>query len=305
MSLNILYATNSRAPALAVHGGAGPRATELSLDASGDYRRGLSRALDAGRDVLTGGGSALDAVCAAVVRLEDDPLFNAGRGAALTSTGVAELDAAVMGGDGRAGAVAASHHARNPVLAARAVRDRTRHVLLIDPGAKLLREWGIEVADQDYFVTEHRLRQIRELARTGEEGPRSGTVGAVALDAAGHVACATSTGGMAGQADGRVGDSPLIGAGTYASDTSVAISCTGDGEAYIQGVVAHEIAAQIRLAGCDLIDAVDLAYADRIASRGATGGTIAVTPGGDLVIAHNSAAMFAGYWHGQGSDTFV
>src|ERR1700728_4435326 len=203
-------------PSLAVHGGAGGRVEELTLEGRAQYTEGLQAAFSAGWQVLASGGSALDAVCVSVEVLENDPLFNAGRGAALTSTGHAELDASVMTGSGVAGAVAASRHARNPVWLARAVMEHTEHVLIIDPGAAFLERHGLEVVDGARSITEPRRQQLERVTDDGAVATRHGTVGAVARDAAGRVAAATSTGGMVGQADGRVGDSPIVGAGVYA-----------------------------------------------------------------------------------------
>jgi beta-aspartyl-peptidase (threonine type) len=293
------------APLLLIHGGAGPRDTELARDEAEGYRRGLRHALEAGVAALDAGRPALDAVCAAVTELENEPLFNAGRGASLTGDGTAEMDAAVMTGEGQAGAVVVSRHVRNPVLAARAVMERTDHVLLLGPTLELAREWELPVESPDYFVTEHRLRQLDRVLGRIETAPRTGTVGAVAVDADGRIACATSTGGMAGQSVGRIGDTGLIGAGTFASADSVAVSCTGEGESYIEGVVAHDIAARIRYASQPLEEAVRATYADALDSRSASGGTIAVTPDGAAVIAHNSPAMFAGYWDGTEMQTFA
>lgn len=308
--MNILYSRRSPAdgevrPVLLIHGGAGPRSTELALQASQDYQRGLQQALDAGRSALVAGRCALDAVCAAVMVLEDNPLFNAGRGASLTREGTAELDAAVMDGEGRAGAVAVSRHVRNPVLAARAVLERTDHVLIVSPTAQLAAEWGLHTVEPDYFVTAHRQQQLEAVLQQEIAPSRSGTVGAVAIDAAGRVACATSTGGMVAQATGRVGDTALIGAGSFASSKSIAISCTGEGEAFIQGVVAHDIAARVRYAGATLQDSTRATYNEELAARHATGGTIALTPRGDALIAHNSNAMFAGHWDADGDYSAV
>ncbi|HET7305287.1 MAG TPA: isoaspartyl peptidase/L-asparaginase [Segeticoccus sp.] len=292
-------------PALAVHGGAGATRTELSLERAGAYEAGLQEALSAGQSVLEDGGSALDAVCAAVVSLEDTPLFNAGRGASLTADGTAELDASVMTGDGRAGAVAVSRHARNPVLAARAVLERTDHVLVVSPAEDAVQGWGLATADQDHFVTEHRRTQLERVLAGREAAPRKGTVGAVALDGQGRLAAATSTGGMVGQHVGRVGDSPLVGAGTFARDGVVALSSTGDGEAYVEGVVAHEIEARLRHTGCSVEEALRGTYADELDRRGATGGTIGVTGEGELVIGYSSEGMFRGYWDGQESQVLT
>lgn len=281
--------------ALVLHGGAGGRVEELSLEAHGLYEQGLAAAYEGGAGILAAGGSAIDAVCETVRRLEDNPLFNAGRGAALTSTGRAELDACVMTGDGRAGAVAVVRTAKNPVLVARAVLEESEHVLLVSPGDDALETWGIERETPDYFVTEARQRQLANVKARRLEGSRHGTVGAVAVDRDGRVAAATSTGGMVNQSDGRVGDTPVVGAGTYARDGFVAVSCTGAGEAFIEGAVAHDIFARMRYGGAELATAVVATIEAELDSRNAIGGVIAVGADGRLVVAHNSPAMFAAY----------
>src|SRR6201996_1208518 len=243
-------------PSLALHGGAGGRIEELSAEGRAPYEQGLTASYQAGWKVLTAGGDALDAVCASVEVLEDDPLFNAGRGAALTATGQAELDASVMTGDGRAGAVAVARYARNPVRLARVGMEQTDHVLIVDPDAEFLHHHGLDVVERGYFRTESRQRQLDRVLAGRAVAARHGTVGAAARDTSGQVAAATSTGGMTGQADGRVGDSPIIGAGVYARDHVAAVSCTGDGEAFIRGVVAYDVAARIRYAAADLAEAV-------------------------------------------------
>ncbi|HTU74306.1 MAG TPA: isoaspartyl peptidase/L-asparaginase [Trebonia sp.] len=280
-------------PSLALHGGAGGRVEELALEGDGPHAHGLLAAYQAGWRVLAAGGDALDAVCASVAALENDPLFNAGRGAALTATGQAELDASVMTGSGRAGAVAAARYARNPVLLARAVMEHTEHVLIVGPGAELVERHGLEVVEPGYFITEPRRQQLERVLDGRAAAARHGTVGAVARDAAGRVAAATSTGGMTGQADGRVGDSPIVGAGVYARDSVAAISCTGHGEAFIRGVVAHDVAARIRYAGADLAEAISGTVKEELTERGSTGGLIAVGGDGRVVVAHNSPAMFS------------
>jgi L-asparaginase / beta-aspartyl-peptidase len=287
-------------PNLAVHGGAGDRAEPLGAAQRARYERGLRAAYQAGWQVLDAGGDGLDAVCASVVVLEDDPLFNAGRGAALTATGQAELDASVMTGAGRAGAVAVARYARNPVRLARAVMEQTGHVLIVDPDEQFLRRHGLDVADRGYFVTERRRQQLDRVLAGRATAARHGTVGAAARDASGRVAAATSTGGMTGQADGRVGDSPIIGAGVYARDGVVAISSTGDGEAFLRGVVAYDIAARIRYAGAGLADAVRATFDTELTQRGATGGVVAVGGDGRVVVAHNSPMMFSA--RGPGPD---
>ena len=280
-------------PSLALHGGAGGRVAELNVAARAPYEHGLLAAYRAGWQVLAAGGGALDAVCASVEALENDPLFNAGRGAALTATGHAELDASVMTGSGRAGAVAASKYARNPVRLARAVLEHTEHVLVVDPDAAFLSQHGLEVVERDYFITEPRKRQLEHVLDGRVAAARHGTVGAVARDGAGRVAAATSTGGMTGQADGRVGDSPIVGAGVYARDNVVAISCTGDGEAFLRGVVAYDVAARIRYAAAGLAEAIRGTFDQELTQRGATGGLVAVGGDGRVVVAHNSPMMFS------------
>lgn len=287
--------TPKTAYSLAVHGGAGSRGHALTDAEAAEYHAGLRRALVAGQRVLAAGGPALEAVTSAVIELENDPLFNAGRGAALTSWGSAELDSSVMAGDGRAGAVAASRFARNPVLAARAVMEQTRHVLIVSPSSDRIAEWGLETVEPDYFVTPARVEQLHRLQDAATSGPRHGTVGAVARDVTGHLAAATSTGGIANQAVGRVGDTPVIGAGTFARDGVVAVSCTGQGEAFMRGVVAHDIAARIRYQGVGVEEAVRRTFAEELGGAQATGGVIAVDATGRTLLGFNSTDMFRGY----------
>jgi L-asparaginase / beta-aspartyl-peptidase len=276
--------------ALAIHGGAGtmPR-REMTGARRSRYETGLSRALEAGHAVLAKGGSALDAVCAAVVTLEDDPLFNAGRGACYNADEAHELDAAVMdGATRRAGAVAAVSRIRNPVLAARAVMEKSTHVLLVGRGAeRFARAHGVKLASSAYFATGARLAALRRHA-LGHHG----TVGAVALDGNGRLAAATSTGGYTGKLPGRVGDSPLVGAGTYADDLC-AVSGTGLGEAFIRTVLAYDVAARLRYAKDTLARATDAALA-RIAELRADGGVIAVDRRGNIAMPFNSEGMYRG-----------
>ncbi len=284
--------------ALAVHGGAGtiPR-DDAKLSRTPSYHDGLRRALMAGRDILGTGGSALDAVTEAVAALEDDPLFNAGRGSVFTRAGTQEMDACVMDGtDRRAGAVAGVFGPRNPVLAARAVMERSRHVLLIGEGAlAFCRAQGIAFCEPGYFHTEARWRELqRGLAHPAHEPPQYGTVGAVARDHFGNLAAATSTGGMTGKAPGRVGDTPIIGAGTYAENATCAVSATGHGEFFIRNGAAFEIAARLRHAGQSLQQAA-LAVIDELAAAGGSGGVIAVDRAGALALPFNTAGMYRGY----------
>ena len=262
------------------------------------YEQGLARALEAGHAVLTTGGRALDAVCAAVVELENDALFNAGRGACYNTEEKHELDAAVMdGATRRAGAVGGVSRIRNPVLAARAVMEQSRHVLLVGRGAeRFAREHGVRMASAAYFATRSRLLALRRRA-LGHHG----TVGAVALDAEGELAAATSTGGYTGKLPGRVGDSPLIGAGTYA-DELCAVSCTGLGEAFIRAVAAHDVSARMRYRREKLSSASAAALA-RVAALGGDGGLIAMDRRGNIVMPFNSEGMYRGAIDRRGRRT--
>ncbi len=267
---------------IAVHGGAG-RLTRQTLTPEQDAgaRAGLAAAIAAGAAILADRGSALDAVEAAVRVLEDDPHFNAGRGAVLTHAGAIELDAAIMDGATRAaGAVTGVTATRSPVALARAVMADGRHVFLAGVAADVFADdQALERATPGWFETDERRRQHAELIASGGDGfdvdMKYGTVGAVARDAAGHLAAATSTGGVTGKRWGRIGDSPVIGAGTWADDRSVAVSCTGSGEYFLRVGVGHEIDARVRLAGATLADATAAVLAE-VEALGGTGGAIVV-----------------------------
>jgi beta-aspartyl-peptidase (threonine type) len=253
--------------------------------------------LTAGRDVLAAGGSALDAVTEAVAKLEDDPLFNAGRGSVFTRAGTQEMDACVMDGmERRAGAVAGVFGPRNPVRAARAVMERSRHVLLIGEGAlAFCREHGVALCELRYFHTEARWQELqRALQHPDGEPPQYGTVGAVARDRRGNLAAATSTGGMTGKAPGRVGDTPIIGAGTYADNATCAVSATGHGEFFIRHAAAFAIAARLHHAGQSL-DVAARAVVDELAAAGGSGGVVAVDRNGALAWPFSTAGMYRGY----------
>ncbi|HZF44194.1 MAG TPA: isoaspartyl peptidase/L-asparaginase [Sphingomonadaceae bacterium] len=283
---------------LFVHGGSGIITRDrLSAEQDAAARAGLNAALDAGSAVLAGSGTALDAVEAAVRVLEDDPYFNAGRGAVFTFEGAQELDAAIMDGhDRHAGAVATVTATRNPVSLARAVMERSPHVLLSGAGADAFsREQGLEQAAPDWFAIPERRRQLDEMKANSVSGfdvdMKYGTVGAVALDAQGHVAAATSTGGVTGKRWGRIGDSPLIGAGTYADDRAGAVSATGAGEAFIRVGVAHEICTRLRLdTEGDAVGEV----LDEVRALGGTGGVIVVAPDGTGRWGFNTPGMYRG-----------
>ncbi|HWK36862.1 isoaspartyl peptidase/L-asparaginase [Sphingomonas sp.] len=273
---------------LAIHGGAGVIVRDRTTpEAEAAIRAALGRALDAGAAILADGGAALDAVAAAVRVLEDDPHFNAGRGAALTREGTAELDAAIMdGATRRAGAVARVSRTRSPVALARAVMEHSPHVFLAGVGADAFSlEAEAEQVDNGWFVTDERRRQREELLARNADAfdveMKYGTVGAVARDAAGHLAAATSTGGVTGKRWGRIGDSPVIGAGTWADDRSCAISCTGAGEFFLRAGAAHEIDARVRLTGATIADAADQVLAD-VRALGGTGGVIVAGADGGL-----------------------
>jgi beta-aspartyl-peptidase (threonine type) len=292
--------------AMAIHGGAGALRHTLSPQDEAQYRSSLEAALDAGYRVLERRGSALDAVVTAVRILEDDPIFNAGRGAVLTRDGSAELDAAVMDGRSlRAGAVAAVRHVKNPVELARCVMEKSSHVLLVGPGAEeLALEEGLAVLPSQYFVTRERRDQLESVqhGRPVSDVPyaSSGTVGAVALDAAGDLAAATSTGGTTNKRPGRVGDSPLIGAGTYAKNGVCAVSTTGHGESFIRAVAAYHICCALEHRGLSLEEAAREMLHDIVPGLGGDGGLIAVDGQGNLVAEFSSEAMFRGMRDSRG-----
>ena len=293
--------------ALAIHGGAGALpASRVPVDRLDEMRRDLGLALDAGLAVLSAGGPSLDAVVAAVVVLEDSRVFNAGRGAVLRKDASVRLDASVMSGDGRrAGAVCVLRGAKNPVRVARAVLERGREVMLAGEEAdRFALESGLELRPPEYFITDYRREQLERL--TAREGmaldhdvavvppgraPDEGqTVGAVALDANGHLAAATSTGGMTNASTGRVGDSPIIGAGTWASDETIALSATGSGEYFIRAAFAHEVHSRVAWRGSELGQAARDAL-DLVSALGGQGGCVAVDRAGRVTTPFNTGAM--------------
>ena len=285
--------------ALAVHGGAGAISrADMTPRQARCYREALKRVLAAGWRVLTGGGTSLDAVCVAVTAMEDSPLFNAGRGAVFNAAGEHEFDASVMDGATlEAGAVAAIRHARNPVLVARTVMEKSTHVVLAGAGAeRFARAHGFSSMPADYFFTRARwiaLQRARRAPGGLNDAERHGTVGAVALDSHGDLAAATSTGGYTNKMAGRVGDSALIGAGTYADNATCAVSATGHGETFIRAAVAYDISARMRYRGQSLREAA-VAAIRTVGRLGATGGVIAVNRRGAIAIAFNSAGMYRG-----------
>jgi beta-aspartyl-peptidase (threonine type) len=285
---------------LVIHGGSGamlPGRLSVEMDELG--RAGLNAALDAGESILAAGGAALDAVEAAARVLEDDPCFNAGRGSVLAYDGHVELDAAIMDGRNRdAGAVAGLRSTRAPVSAARAVMEQSPHVLMSYEGADdFACEAGLEQVPNRWFVTPERRRQLDELLAKGSEAfdadIKYGTIGAVAVDAQGHVAAATSTGGLTAKRWGRIGDSPLIGAGTYADDRAAAVSATGLGEIFIRAAAAHELCARVRIGGSGLQEALD-GVLEEVKALGGNGGLIAVSPSGEAAWGFTTPGMYRG-----------
>jgi beta-aspartyl-peptidase (threonine type) len=297
----------------------------LSPEKELEFHEALQRILRVGHAVLANGGSALDAVTAAVVGLEDCPLFNAGRGAVFTSAGTHELDASIMDGSNlRTGAIANVHHVRNPVLAARKVMEESRHVFFVGEGAEAFaQEHGIEMVESTYFSTPERHAQLLRVQKETpgvaslDDGQRLstgssvealdtpndpldvdkkfGTVGAVALDSHGNLAAATSTGGITNKQVGRIGDAPIIGAGCYASNQTCAVSSTGTGEMYIRLVAAYDIAARMRYAGASLQEAAEAVMYQEIPSIGGKGGLIAVDAQGNIALPFNTEGMYRGY----------
>ena len=289
-----------KGPLLVIHGGAGRRLHEMTTEQRAETDAALREALDAGYACLEAGGSALEAVVAAVHVMEDAPCFNAGRGAALTLEGKVELDSSVMQGDGSCGAACGLTTARHPVDVARAVMERTPHVLFSAPSSEQLDEWGVEQVENSSFVTERRRQMLEEfLARrdAGYAGPdtRHGTVGAVARDVSGAIAAATSTGGITGQQPGRVGDSPICGAGTYANQQTVAVSCTGTGEKFIQESAAYQVHARMAFGGQGPAGAVADVLA-AVGARGGDGGIICLPADGAGVIGFTDGAQMNYGW---------
>ena len=308
-------------PIVAIHGGAG---TILRSDSSPQtqarYRAELRAVLLAAQRLLAQGASAVDVVTEAVRLLEECELFNAGRGAVFNADAQHELDACVMRGQDLAvGAVAGVRRLRNPVLVARRLMETGPAVFLIGEGAeRYAKEQGCELVAPDWFSTPHRLAQLHKAQGTTsgmtldhdlrtpplDERGKMGTVGAVALDAQGHLAAATSTGGMTNKRPGRVGDSPVVGAGTYADDRSVAVSCTGAGEAFIRGMAAYEISALMRLSGAGLLEAAQQVVHELLPPLGGRGGLIAVDANGQVTLPCNTPGMYRG-WARAGGDVFT
>jgi L-asparaginase / beta-aspartyl-peptidase len=299
---------------LVIHGGAGTITRQsMTSEMELQYRAKLTEALQAGYKILKDGGSSLDAVEAAIRIMEDSPLFNAGKGAVFTNAGTNELDASIMDGASlKAGAVSGLKHIKNPIRLARLVLDKSPHVMLAGAGAEAFaRQQGIQMVSQRYFFTEHRWKQLQEekkrakQRRTSESRPVSnaaylGTVGAVALDQTGNLAAGTSTGGMTNKRFGRVGDSPIIGAGTYADNRTCAVSATGQGEYFIRLGVARDISALMEYKGKSVTEAADFVTMEKLTKLGGTGGVIAIDKEGNHTWPFNTSGMYRGYIDADG-----
>lgn len=294
---------------LGIHGGIGVDKKEMTPELDKQVRAGLKSALEAGYAKLKGGGSSLDAVEAAIRVMEDLPVFNAGKGAVFTHAGTNELDASIMEGKTKkAGAVAGTTTIKNPISGARAVMEKSKHVLLIGPGADAFaKNQGLEIVSPSYFATEHRRKAIEEIWKREAEAKKQGeaaaapakkseygTVGAVSLDATGNLAAGTSTGGMTNKMSGRIGDSPIIGAGTYADNDAAAISCTGHGEFFIRYAVSHEIVAQMKYRGSTAATASDDVINQQLKKAGGEGAAIVLDKSGRFVTAYNSEGLYRG-----------
>lgn len=313
-------ARESRSPGatfgFVIHGGAGTiLKSNMSAEVEAAYREKMKEALLAGYNILKNDGSSLDAVEAAIRILEDSPLFNAGKGAVLTSEGTAELDASIMDGKSlSAGAVASLKHIKNPISLARMVMEKSPHVMMVGDGAEAFaKQHGVELVPQDYFITEKRQKDLQKAkeAEKEEASPskttspekkgqapadkKHGTVGAVALDKSGNLAAGTSTGGMTNKKFGRIGDSPVIGAGTYANNLTCAVSATGHGEYFIRSVVAHDISALMEYKGMSLKDAANFVIMNKLVKLGGTGGVIAIDHQGHIAMPFNTPGMYRGY----------
>ena len=301
---------------IAIHGGAGAISRQqMSAQKEHEYVTALSDIVESGQKMLEAGASALDAVTEAVRQLEECPLFNAGIGSVFTAAETHELDACVMDGNSlQAGAVAGVKHLRNPVLAARLVLEKSPHVMLIGEGAEAFAgAEGMELVDNSLFSTDMRFQQLLEARSHGQfildhdapldERQKMGTVGAVALDFNGNLAAATSTGGMTNKLPGRVGDSPLVGAGCYANNASVAVSCTGTGEVFIRTLAAYDIAALMDYGNLSLLEACERVVMEKLPALGGSGGLIAIDREGNVVLPFNSEGMYRAWAYAGDTPT--
>ncbi len=306
---------------LVIHGGAGNITPAILNPASEiEYTKGLKDALNSGYEILSKGGTSLDAVVAAIAAMEDNPLFNAGRGSVFTKKGLNEMDAAIMDGSNlMAGAIASVRNIKNPIVLAREVMLRSGHVILSGEGAsEFALSHGIEMAPDEYFFNQDRYDQWLEIRHTNftqldhkgdnlkshlpDTEYKFGTVGAVACDSQGNIAAGTSTGGMTNKRFGRIGDSPIIGAGTYANNKTCGISCTGHGEPFLRAVVAHDVSCIMEYKGLSLHEACALVIRDKLVKIGGEGGLIAVDAKGNFDFCFNSAGMYRGMRNSEGKE---
>jgi beta-aspartyl-peptidase (threonine type) len=293
--------------ALVIHGGAGTILREnMDAETEAAYRTKLTEALHTGAQVLADGGSAVDAVEATLRVMEDSPLFNAGKGAVFTETGANEMDSSIMRGrDLQAGAVAGVKTIRNPITAARAVMEKSPHVMLAREGAEAFAaEQGLAIVDPSYFYTERRWKSLQRALenRRAEADEKHGTVGCVALDREGHLAAGTSTGGLTMKMWGRIGDSPIIGAGTYANDATCGVSATGQGEYFIRNVVAYDISARMEYLHQSLDQAARTVILDKLVAQGAEGGVVAMDKDGNVSMTFNTPGMYRGFLKSTGEE---
>ncbi len=295
---NTAKKTNKPDYVLVIHGGAGTiLKANMSAEKEKLYINKLQDALQTGEAILKDGGTSIDAITATIMVMENSPLFNAGKGAVFTEEGIVEMDASIMDGKtSSAGAVAGVHTIKNPIMAARAVMENTAHVLLTGDGADdFANSQGLEIVDSSYFFTENRWESYQNA-----KNKKHGTVGAVALDKHGNLAAGTSTGGMNYKMKGRVGDSPIIGAGTYADNNTCAVSATGHGEYFIRNVVAYDIGALMKYKNMTLNDAANYVILDKLKNIGGDGGIIAVDNKGNYSMTFNTAGMYRGVVNSQG-----
>lgn len=306
-------ASNDVPYALVIHGGAGTILKEnMSDEMENAYREKLQEALDQGYGILDSGGSGMDAICTAINILEDSPLFNAGKGAVFTADGKNEMDASIMNGETlEAGAVGGLSKIKNPILAARAVMESSPHVMMVEDGADAFAEsQGLEIVDPSYFHTEKRWKSLQKAkereTKRSDLGPEAqtffSTVGAVALDKNGNLAAGTSTGGMTNKKFGRIGDSPIIGAGTYAENEGCAISATGHGEYFIRNVVAYDINARVKYQDKSLEEAAEEVIMKKLVDQNGTGGIIGIDAQGKIAMVFNTAGMYRGCKSFNGRD---
>lgn len=290
---------------LAVHGGAG--GGSIAEDQREAYQKEVRAALETGKKILDSGGSSVDAVEAAVRVLEDAPLFNAGKGAVFNDDAAHELDASIMNGENlKAGAVAGSKHAKNPITLARTIMEESPHVLLSGDSADWFgMEHGVEMVTQDYYYTQERWDELMRAKEKENDAEAFGTVGAVARDRSGNLAAATSTGGLTNKHRGRIGDSPIVGAGMYANNDSVAVSATGKGEVFIRGTAAVDISALVQYKGLPVEEAARTVIEEKLLPLGGTGGVIALDKNGNFAAPYSTERMIYGYVTEDGQYTIV